>query len=653
MFQRVGLSGIMIIIFLLASASVLAQAPVAPPAKSAKIDVAEFARLPFLSRPKMSPDGSSVAAMIAVNGEKRFGIIPLNGEGQKFVVIGISNETEIDSYRWLSDDWIVASLSGVEKVPESPIPFRVSRLVSISRDGKTIHKLNRFSGGYADEIVHMPSDGSTIILVSTQDTIYSNYAGVWPRVMEIDVATGKNKKTRQSGREPIRDWYADAAGNIRMGYGFDYEKNQGKYIYRPSVSGNYRLLDKANYNKDEDLLSPLLFTTDPNKIIVWDTVDNRDGIYEYDITTQTNTKMLYSSLKYPIDDVIIANDKVTIIGVEYTDDRSRVEWLDSELKNMQLEIEKAVPGRFVTFSSWDRLRRQFIVHIGSTQDPGRYYFFSLDEGVLKPFAWLHENLRGKTFAAMTAVSYKARDGLEIPSYLTLPVDRTDKNLPLIVLPHGGPWARDQLQFDSDVQFLANRGYAVLQPNYRGSSGYGREYSKKSEGQWGLSMQDDITDGVKWLVEKGVVDPKRVCIMGGSYGGYAAMIGTVRDPDLYKCAISFAGISDLPELLNYDRNFLYYKGQKKSLKGDGADLRAVSAINNIGKIKTPLLLIHGKKDLRVPVAQSTRLAAALNKAGKSVEIYIQDLGDHNLSREADRLQYYTVIDAFLAKHNPSD
>jgi dienelactone hydrolase len=629
-------------------------APVtAPTSAPARIPVADFARLPFMSAPKLSPNGQFVAATIAVGGVESFAILGLASTQTKPVVVGIPNDISLDYYAWVNDDWILATITATKKLLDDPVSFRVSRQISISRDGKTINYINKNSGGQFDSVIYIPSDGSTRILLSASDTIYLDTPGQWPHVSEVDVATGKVGSKLVVGREPVQNWYADSSGNVRLGYGYDYERNRAVLLYKKPAEAGFKTLDTANLSKDEAVLSPVLFLPDPNKIVIQDRINGKNGLYEYDIDKRTVGATIFESEKFEIAGAVESANRQSIAGVAYADDRPRTEWLDPVLKNMQAEIEKAVPGKFVTIASRDAKQRKFIIHIGSSQDPGRYYLFSLDDGALYPYAWRWENLRGKSFAQMKAVSYKARDGLEIPAYLTLPIGRTDKNLPLIIFPHGGPSARDYLGYDEDVQFLANRGYAVLQPNYRGSSGYGFDFAKRGEGQWGLAMQDDVTDGVKWLVAQGVVDAKRVCIMGASYGGYAAMTGMVRDPDLYRCAVSFAGISDLPALLRYDSNFLYYKGQKKALKGEGADLNVVSAINNIDKIKTPLLLIHGKKDLRVPYDQSAKLAKALLKAGKTVEFVTQPEGDHHLSREEDRVSYFTAIDAFLAKYNPAD
>jgi dipeptidyl aminopeptidase/acylaminoacyl peptidase len=258
----------------------------------------------------------------------------------------------------------------------------------------------------------------------------------------------------------------------------------------------------------------------------------------------------------------------------------------------------------------------------------------------------------KRMHPVRTIRYKARDGLEIPAVLTLPAGLEARALPVVVMPHGGPFARDSETWDWWAQFLADRGYAVVQPNYRGSAGYGTAFAEKGQGQWGLAMQDDLNDALAFLVRAGIADPKRAAMVGASYGGYAAMRAAQRDGALYRCAVAFAGVSDLPALLRYDSRFLNTGRGIDWLRKQAPDLRAVSPINFPGQFSIPILLVHGKKDQRVPVKQSRELAEKLSKAGKSVKYVEQPQGDQYVSREADRLQFLTELEAFLKAHNPA-
>jgi dipeptidyl aminopeptidase/acylaminoacyl peptidase len=258
---------------------------------------------------------------------------------------------------------------------------------------------------------------------------------------------------------------------------------------------------------------------------------------------------------------------------------------------------------------------------------------------------------------VTAVNYSARDGLNLPAYLTLPQGREAKNLPLIVLPHGGPFARDEWSYDPLVQFLANRGYAVLQPQFRGSTGYGKDFVSRGYGEYGRKMQDDLDDGVDWLARSGKVDPKRVCIVGMSYGGYAAMWGAVRNPERYRCAASWAGVSDLRSQLSHDRKSFsatrYFKEWRTKVAGEGkVDLAAVSPLAFAHQLKVPLFIAHGEEDETVPVTQSRKMVEALTSARANVtSAFYKDSG-HDFGTAADVEDFLRRLEAFLAKHNPS-
>jgi dipeptidyl aminopeptidase/acylaminoacyl peptidase len=241
----------------------------------------------------------------------------------------------------------------------------------------------------------------------------------------------------------------------------------------------------------------------------------------------------------------------------------------------------------------------------------------------------------------------------------LPVGRAAKNLPLIVMPHGGPYGvRDRGDYDSEVQLLANRGYAVLQPNYRGSESYGRSFEEKGTGQWGRAMQDDLDDGMDWLVKQGIADPKRVCMVGSSYGGYAAMWGATRNPERYRCAASFAGVMDVPRQLKYSRDFFVNaksaRKWKDRVRGEQSfNLSDISPIGQVPRLSVPVLITHGDKDQRVPLKQSALYAKALEKAGKPFEYHVYPGEGHGLTNPDNRKDYFDRLEAFLAKHNPAD
>jgi dipeptidyl aminopeptidase/acylaminoacyl peptidase len=318
-----------------------------------------------------------------------------------------------------------------------------------------------------------------------------------------------------------------------------------------------------------------------------------------------------------------------------------------------VQLEKSVPSAGVRIESLSSDRTRMLVRIGAPDMPGQLSFLDLKDGVLHKLAFFNEAIGARHLAPVKLVHYEARDGLKIEAVLTLPVGREPKGLPLVVMPHGGPWAQDTLEYDYWVQFLANRGYAVLQPNFRGSTGYGSKFLHAGDGQLGLAMQDDVTDGVKWAVSQGLADAHRVCIVGASYGGYAAMWGIVKDPDQYRCAISIAGVSALKREVNDFASSTTENISRDAWERMAPDFNAVSPINAVDRMKTPLLLIHGKKDITVAYVQSSKMYDRMRKAGKTVEFVGIPLADHHFARQEDRVTLLSAMEAFLAKYNPAD
>lgn len=634
--------GCILVVAAAITGSARAEAPPLIPAET-------FGRLPFVESPSLSPDGTAIATRISAQGRQIFAFIPLTKDGQ-LQLSAIPDKTSINWFRWANGDRALVSLWALANVEGTDI--RVSRLISVSKSGAPPVRLNWKPGAQTgDDVLYVPSSGGDRILMGSTETIYTNYPGYWPTIVEVDVNTGKTRRV-MTDRPGIRDWYADHTGAVRLGFGYDYERNLGRIVYRPASDGAFQTIDSTDYDKENNGLSIAYLNADPKKIAIFSDHEGRNALYDYDIETRKTGEKLWGDSRYDIDDVSVRDG--VLQGVFYTDDRPRVVWFDAELKEIQASIDKAIPaGSVAQIVSKTPDRVVMLVKISGPTNPGAYYVLDRRVGTMRRFAQVNESLRPAQLAPMKPVNYKARDGLEIPGYLTLPVGRAPKNLPFIIMPHGGPAARDSLSYDYWVQFLANRGYAVLQPNYRGSTGYGTAHYEAGNGEWGLKMQDDLTDGVRWAVEQGIADPKRVCIVGGSYGGYAAMQGLVRDPDLYRCAVSFAGVSHMKSLLAYNRNFLTYKFARKQWQRSAPDFDAISPVNFVDRIKAPLLLVHGKDDLSVPYSQSTRMHSAMTKAGKQVEFLSQEKGDHHLSIEADRIGFLAAMEAFLAKHNPAD
>jgi dipeptidyl aminopeptidase/acylaminoacyl peptidase len=345
-----------------------------------------------------------------------------------------------------------------------------------------------------------------------------------------------------------------------------------------------------------------------------------------------------------------------ILFTSYEDARERRYFRDKELERQYAWLQSKLPGMDVDFGSRSADENVWIVVAHSDVEPGAVYLWNRKAGTLDLQYRVREELPREALSQRQPFSFASSDGLEIPGYLTLPKGLPPQNLPLIVLPHGGPWARDSYGYDGFAQFFANRGYAVLQPNFRGSTGYGKAFLNAGNGQWGRKMQDDLTWGVKALVAKGVVDPKRVGIFGGSYGGYATLAGVAFTPDVYAAAVAYVAPSNLITLL--DAIPPYWEAGRKQMYTRMADpttpqgkalLVAESPLTDAKAIVTPLMVVQGKNDPRVNVRESNQIVAAVRDNGKPVEYLVAPDEGHGFARPINNLALVTEMEKFFARY----
>jgi dipeptidyl aminopeptidase/acylaminoacyl peptidase len=619
----------------------------APPVGNGPRPIEDFARLPFLQDPEMAPGGKAVAARIAAEGQQFLAILPL--DGRKPLVTRGNDGLDLNWFDWVNDDWLVAGLGSTTLVEGQE--WYITRLLRLKSD-LSFRRLvdEKAVGQLADDVIWIARDGSPRLLLARQTSIYADNVGFYPEVVEVNVETGS--KTRAAGsKSGIWDWAVDGSGTVRMGWGSSASGRQRMLIYRGSASEPFREIDRANTRRGEALLSPVLFPPNGPPLVIQDDDDGFSTLYEFNLETMETGKRLFGVPGYDIDGIWSDSEQSRAMAVFYTDTAPRTHWLDPEFAELQASLDKAVgPVRRASIRSWSRDKLRLLVHVGTASEPGRFYILDRADGAMKPFAWVNESIKGSLHPVST-IRYKARDGMEIPAVLILPKGREPKKLPLIVMPHGGPWARDSESWDWWAQFMADRGYAVVQPNYRGSSGFGTKFANAGHGEMGLRMQDDLNDAITHLAGQGIVDPNRVCMVGGSYGGYAAMRAAQRDGELYRCAVSFAGVSDLERLRAYDSRFLGGGYVVDKFRQQAPDLKLVSPLYYANEVSIPVLLVHGKEDKRVPVKQSRLFAEKLKAAGKDVTYVEQPLGDHYFSREADRLQFLQTLEQFLQTHNP--
>ena len=625
-----------------------AAAPQAsPPATRPPLPVEAFAELPQVADPELSPNGKQVAGKIAIKGTQYFAVMALGTEGPpKLLAPG---KADLNWWSWVNDEWLVVGIG--QDVPVRGDTWYATRALGFHpASGKVIQLAPRTVAQKGDGVIWTARDGSARVLLSYQTSIFSNDPGFWPQVDEVDLATGKRRRVVMS-RPGVMSWYADGAGVVRMGIGMSDDGRSRRVHYRDRDDAGFRTIDKAK-TRDERLTVPALFLRDPGKALVID--DDEDGysaLYELDLTTLQRGKQLFASKGYDIGGIVRDASGFGYLGVAVEENRPEVRWTDPDMAAMQTTVSGLVKGAQTRIVSTSSDRSRAIVLVGGADAPGGYFIYDRADNAMEPLGFNNESIRMRRMHPVRTIRYKARDGLEIAAVLTTPARRTGKP-PLIVMPHGGPFARDSETWDWWAQFLADRGYVVIQPNYRGSSGYGTPFAEKGEGQWGLAMQDDLDDAVKAVADLGIADPARVCMVGASYGGYAAIRAAQRDGRKYRCAVSYAGVSDLNRMMKYSSSFLFGGARGDWLREQAPDLKGVSPLNFPEQFSVPLLLVHGEEDRVVPPVQSKVLAQKLKSEGKDVTYIVQPEADHHFSRSEDRLEFLKALEAFLAKHNPA-
>lgn len=630
-----------------------AQSPAPTPPQSSKAAPAsprpaeEFAEIPTVDTPTLSPDGKAYAARIAVNGTQYFAVVPL-GDGGKPHIVG--TDSDIIGWDWVNNDWLVVTYG--ESVPVQGEDWYVTAAASVeAATGRTVRLSARDSGQNGGDVIWIAHDGSPRILMSAQHSIFTDDPDFWPSVVEVDVSTGRSKSVQRAFAE-VWNWYADSQGVVRMGISRSLDGRESKLLYR-GVAGAW-LKEVARQRRGENgYIRPALFLGAGDKAVAFaDDENGFNAVYDYDLATHELGAKLYGSKVFDIGGVVANARGDALAGVKFGEDASRIEWIDPDLAALQTEIAALVKSANVTLVSYSDDHQRAIAYVHSPDSPGAYLLYDRVAKASDVLAFRNQHIRFKRLNPVSTIHYKAADGLDIAAVLTLPKGREAKMLPLIVMPHGGPFARDDESWDWWAQFLAERGYAVVQPNYRGSSGYGTAFGDAGKGEWGLKMQDDLNDAITALAAKGIADPKRVCMVGGSYGGYAAMRAAQRDGRFYRCAVSFAGVSDLAAMRRYDSQFLSGEARGDWLKDQAPNFDLVSPRKRAAEFSIPILIVHGKKDRVVPYAQSREMAENLRAAGKPVIFVTQPEGDHHFSRYEDRLSFLKALEAFLAEHNPA-
>jgi dipeptidyl aminopeptidase/acylaminoacyl peptidase len=469
----------------------------------------------------------------------------------------------------------------------------------------------------------------------------------FPSLFELNVVTGRLRKHLGS-RAPLTHYLTDRRGEARLGWGVIPHTDKTVYDARDPRTGEWRRLFTHEAFSSERIFYPLAICSDrPDCAYALASHEGRDAIWRLDLSGKQAPILEFSHSAVDIDgEPVLLNDG-RLLGMRYDTDRPFLYYTDPQLAGISRSLKPVLPNAFVVITDATQDARWLVVRTTSDVDAGTYYLLDTQKGNLERIGTAYPALDPATLGRMQSISYPARDGTSIPGYLTVPTGLRAEHVPLIVMPHGGPIARDVWEYDSLRAFLISRGYAVLQMNFRGSSGYGDKWFSDAHQDWGGLTYSDIVDGARWAIQQGIADPAHLCIVGWSFGGYAALLAATRNGDLFHCAVSIAGVSDLSLLEAEDSRFVGSEIERQQIGSDPEKLKADSPRNHAADVHIPLLMIHGDSDAQANVEQSQAMDRALTHAGKAHQFILIPGADHQMSRESDRTTLLTAIESFLA------
>ncbi|HYC05310.1 MAG TPA: S9 family peptidase [Azospirillaceae bacterium] len=639
--MRLTLTASLLAATILAAATGPVQAAGGPP------PVEAYASPAHVARPTISPDGTHIAFLSPIGGRQHLYITKMQpGPGDKPVIIP-PRDAEFTSINWINETRLLVSVIATREVngPTRRLPIRMSRLVGVDRDGSNLKVLLDRSRSDWVRLVATP----VLQFVDREHVLVAYPTGdrQEPDVVRLNVYTGDYTRVANAV-DGISEYIPDPTGLVRLAVTYNDKSQTATYLHRDQQGRMFRTLRKVEPLKDPafDILG---FGEDLNRpYVVSSHESDTAAVYQFDLASNQFGGKVAEAPGYDITGAVTKAGKV--VGFSWTEDMPNIRWLDPEKQKLQERLDKAVPDSRELIIDQTANGQLTLVASFHPAEPVTYRIFNRDTREFTFLGDTRPEIPPEAVAVRQPVSYQARDGLKIPGYLTLPPGREGRNLPFVVLPHGGPFARDDQSFDVLSQFLASRGYAVLQPNFRGSTGFGQKFNEAGEREWGGKMQDDVTDGVQWAISQGIADPSRVCIVGWSYGGYAALMGAVKTPDLYKCAIATAPVTNLVRL--YDE--LMWSGGKELNRGlffggDRDALKPVSPYHNAAAIKAPVLLIHGDMDVQAYVQHSRDMASALKDAGKPHEYVEIDGMDHSPRNTEEMVKVLTAWERFLKTH----
>ena len=647
---------------LFAAALPLASAPASGGATAAgaagsELPVKTFFQAPVIASLTFSPNGKYIACLVPFEHRMNLAVIDLE-KGTKNLLTNFKDR-QATQPSWASDDRILFRVDDDGKESFA--------LYAVNRDGKDpVVLASGYSKADSNEEVNVrfrsvlgriEGDPKNILVLA--NITYRD----WSDVATMNLKTGTMTKLIEAPGNV--DYYLrDHAGQVRIAV---IQKEQTRRVlYRETKTQRWVTL--GEHHMDAPGWEPLAFDGDNQTLFIWSDVGRKTkAIYRYDTAERKQLGLVFADDTYDAleangaaatsfsSNLIVDPVKKKIVGLSYSADRTRFHWIDDEMRKIQEKLEASLPDTVHRPRQFAADGSKIIYLSTSDRDSGVYYLFDRQTQKVNELAVIKPGIDPDRMAAMKAVTFPARDGLTLHGYLTLPRGRPAKNLPLILHPHGGPFGiRDEWNYNDEVQFYANRGFAVLQVNYRGSGGYGRAYEAAGFKKWGREMQDDLSDGVKWCIAQGIADPARVVISGASYGGYATMAGLTLTPELYCAGINYVGVTDIELLIPREAppDRMYWRNTRLGKLSDPADKKRLydtSPVHFADRINVPLLMAYGKNDPRVHIDHGFDMERALKKAGKSYEMIIEADEGHGFRKEESRIAFFEKVDVFLKKN----
>lgn len=629
----------MLVVFLLTTA-VVAQQP-------ALIDREIFFGNPEYAGAQISPDGMYISFLRPLDDVRNVWVKGINEPFEKARPLTAEKKRPIGQYFWSRDGKRVLFVKDNDG-DENFNVFSVDPSAAPAAGAKVPAPTNLTNAtGVRAQIYAVPESEPDYIYIGINERDKA-----WHDLYKVQISTGTKTLVREN-KDRLTGWIFDNSDKLRMATrsaangDTDILKVDGDKFTSVYTCGVFETCGPIRFHKDNKRVYMMSNKGDRDliQLVLFDPDAAKEEFVEQDANKRVD-----------LGNAIFSEVTRELVGTVYTDDKSRVIWKDKGFENDYNFIKKKLGDREIAFGSSTKDETKFIVSTFSDVDPGTVWIFDRKTKNLSTLYQVREKLPRASLSPMKPVRYKSSDGLEVPGYLTLPKGLPEKNLPLVVVPHGGPWGRDNWGYSSMAQFLANRGYAVLMPNFRASTGYGKKFLDAGNGQWGDKMQDDITWGVKYLVDQGIADPKRVAIMGGSYGGYATLAGVTFTPDLYAAAVAIVAPSNLNTLLGSIPPYweqirtLFHKRMGDPNTPEGrAQLERQSPLNHVAKIKTPLMIVQGANDPRVKKAEADQIVIALRERNYPVQYLLAGDEGHGFQRPVNNMAMFAAAEKFLAQY----